>query len=231
MLPPLDLSSPPPPPGISDKSGLFDLELKRVDNITDAALRVFRNRYDDGDITKDAIFDYVYGVLHAPIYRERFANDLTKALPRIPMAPDFRAFATAGNELADLHLNYETCTEYNLRIVTSRSGDLQSDDYRVGQRGMRFAGRDRTKLVVNDHIRIEGIPQDAHKYVVNGRTPLEWFIDRYRVKQDRHSGIVNDPNCWFTKPEELVALICRIVHVSVETVRIVDALPSPFPEE
>ena len=87
---------------------------------------------------------------------------------------------------------------------------------------------DRTVLIVNDHIRLAGIPDEAHGYMVNGRTPLEWFIDRYHVTRDRESGIVNDPNGWFSKPEDLIAAIRRIVHVSVETVRIVASLPGPF---
>lgn len=93
---------------------------------------------------------------------------------------------------------------------------------------MRFADGDKSVLIVNEHIRLAGIPLEAHAYVVNGRTPLEWFIDRYRVTRDRHSGIVNDPNAWFPNPEDLIPAIRRIVHVSVETARIVAGLPDPF---
>ena len=89
----------------------------RIDNILDTALHAFREHYRDDSITKDAIFDYVYGVLHAPSYREAFANDLSKMIPRIPFAPDFRTFAAAGVALADLHLNYETCERYPLQLV------------------------------------------------------------------------------------------------------------------
>ena len=95
---------------------------------------------------------------------------------------------------------------------------------------MRFADDDRIVLIVNDHINLAGIPAEAHGYMVSGRTPLEWLIDRYRVTRDRESGIVNDPNGWFAKPEDLIAAIRRIVHVSVETVRIVAGLPHPFSE-
>ncbi len=201
--------------------------LDRIDNITDAALLAFRERYDDSTITKDAIFDYVYGVLHSPSYRERFANDLAKGLPRVPMAPSFQAFAEAGRKLAELHIGYETCEEYPLQVESDSPGDPVPEQYRIGSRAMRFADKARTVLVVNDHIRISGIPSEAHQYQVNGRTPLEWFIDRYRIKQDRESGIVNDPNDWFDDPKDLVAAIRQIVHVSVETVRIVEGLPDP----
>ena len=166
-------------------------------------------------------------MLHAPAYRGRFANDLSKALPRIPMAPDFGAFAQAGRDLATLHLGYETCAEYPLEIVAARPGGLESHHFRLGTRAMRFTD-EKTVLIVNDHVRLAGIPPEAHRYVVNGRTPLEWFIDRYRVTQDKESGIVNDPNGWFAQPEDLIAAIRRIVHVSVETVRIVASLPEPF---
>ena len=95
---------------------------------------------------------------------------------------------------------------------------------------MRFADKDKAVLNLNEHVRVAGFPQEAHDYVVNGRTPIEWFIDRYHVKQDSRSGIVNDPNAWFSNPEDLLSAIRRIVHVSVETVRIVAGLPEPFAE-
>ena len=206
-------------------------DLERVDNITDAALDAFRTRYGDGAITKDRIFDYVYGVLHAPLYRERFANDLTKALPRVPMAPDFHAFAEGGRALLRLHIGYESCEEYPLEIESKTPADPGPGHFRIGTRSMRFADKRKTVLVVNDHVRVTGIPAEAHRYQVNGRTPLEWFIDRYRVKQDSQSGIVNDPNGWFEDPRDLITAIRRIVHISVRTTRIVEALPEPFENE
>ena len=182
-------------------------ELERIDNITDTAVRAFRVRYNDNTITKDGIFDYVYGVLHAPAYRERFANDLTKELPRLPLAHDFHAFARAGRELAELHLGYETCQEYPLDVTFTQLGEPRPEQFRVGERAMRYSDNDRTILIVNDHLRLGGIPPGAHQYQVNGRTPLEWFIDRYRITRNKESGIVNDPNAWFDDPRELIAMI------------------------
>ena len=202
--------------------------LERIDNITDTALRAFRVRYNDNTITKDEIFDYVYGILHASGYRERFANDLTKELPRVPMAPDFRTFAEAGRALAELHLGYETSEEYPLEIVFAQPGEPRPEHYRIGRQAMRFADTDRSVLIVNEHIRLAGIPAEEHEYHVNGRTPLEWFIDRYRFTQDKESGIVNDPNGWFDDPKDLIAAIRRILYVSLETARIVEGLPEPF---
>ena len=196
----------------------------RIDNISDTALTAFRKHYTNDTITKDAIFDYVYGVLHAPDFRERFATAFAKELPRIPKAPDFHAFAGAGEALARLHLEYETCDEYPLETEV-KPDNPQPEHFRIGTRKMRFADKEKTTLIVNDHVRLSGIPEEAHRYVVNGRTPLEWFIDRYRITTDKRSGITNDPNGWFADPRDLVTAIRRIVHVSVETIRTVEALP------
>ena len=206
-------------------------ESGRIDNISDTALQAFRNHYSDNTISKDDIFDYVYGVLHAPSYREQFANDLSKMIPRIPYAPDFRTFAEAGKALADLHLNYETCQQYpNLSVGPIKPSLLweeKPEHFLLGKRAMRFADKqERTTLIINEHVCLSGIPQEAHRYVVNGRTPLEWFIDRYKIKQDKNSGIINDPNGWFDNPRDLITAIERIVHVSVESARIVENLPT-----
>ena len=224
----------PRPADASNTTGTFqgfDEAPERIDNISDTALRSFREHYRDDSITKDDIFDYVYGVLHAPGYRDEFANDLSKMIPRIPLAPDFRAFAEAGQRLADLHLNYETCEQYpHLKvepITPSLLWEEKPEHFRLGKRAMRFADRDtKTTLTINEHVCLSGIPEEAHRYVVNGRTPLEWFIDRYKIKKDTASGILNDPNGWFENPRDLITAIERIVHVSVESTRIIENLPS-----
>ena len=217
----------------SDTTQLFEdteEEFERIDNITDTALRDFQEHYEDSTITKDTIFDYVYGILHAPDYREEFAYDLTKMLPRIPYAKDFHVFAKAGSELAVLHLNYETCEQYlNLR-VEPLNRDLfweeSQEHFVLGTRSMKFADDNKTTLILNEHVCLAGIPLEAHQYVVNGRTPLEWFIDRYKIKQDTESMIVNDPNGWFENPRDIVTAIERIVQVSVESTKIIENLPS-----
>ena len=200
----------------------------RIDNISDTALRKFCENYRDDAIRKDAIFDYVYGVLHAPSYREQFANDLSKEIPRIPFAPDFHAFAEAGKALAALHLGYETCEQYPLSLVFAHDGEPQPHHFRLTEKAMRFATPAKTTLIINEHVRLTGIPEMAHRYVVNGRTPLEWFIDRYKIKRDKESGILNHPNGWFENPRDLVTAIKRIVYVSVESTRIIEGLPSQF---
>ena len=212
--------------GVQDQlPGLPD-DVQRFDNISDAALRKFRIHYQDPSITKDAIFDYAYGLLHAPAYRQRFANDLSKELPRIPLAPDFHAFAQAGGQLMALHLGYETCPEHALGLTFTGDGAPKPQHFRIGARKMRFTDADKSELILNDHLRLTGIPPEAHHYEVNGRTPLEWLIDRYRIVQDKQSGITNDPNAWFDHPQDLIPTFRRIVHLSVETTRIVAQLPA-----
>ena len=108
----------------------------------------------------------------------------------------------------------------------------RAQHFRIGRKKMKWTDRElRTELVINEHLRLKGIPTAAHQYEVNGRTPIEWFIDRYRIVQDRRSGLVNDPNGWFEDPRDLIRAICRIVHVSVETVRIVENLPEPIAKD
>ena len=156
-------------------------------------------------------------------------------IPRIPFAPDFYAFAEAGVVLASLHLNYETCEPYPDIEVEPVNRELfweeKLEHFLLGMRAMRFADAEKTTLIINEHVQLSGIPEAAHRYVVNGRTALEWFIDRYKIKQDRESGIINDPNGWFENPRDLITAIERIIHVSVESTRIIDSLPTEINDE
>ena len=204
----------------------------RVDNISDTVLRVFQKHCKDKTITKDTIFDYVYGILHAPYYREQFASDLLKEIPRIPFAPDFRAFAEAGKALADLHLNYETCERFPNVKVEPRKQDLfweeKPEYFLLDKRGMYFMDKNKKDvLIINEHVQLSGIPEEAHGYVVNGKTPLEWFINRYKITlPEKNNGILNDANGWFENPRDLIIAIERIIHVSVESARIIEGLAS-----
>ena len=157
-------------------------------------------------------------------------------IPRIPYAPDFWAFAKAGAALAELHLNYETCNRYPDIRVEPLSKDLfweeKPEHFLIGEKKMKFTDKEqRETLILNEHVQLTGIPEAAHRYVVNGRTPLEWFINRYEIKTDKPSGIVNDPNGWFAEPRDLVTAIERIVYVSVESARIVEGLPKEITKE
>ena len=224
-------SYPKPPKALdtTDKLPGIERESDRIDNISDIALNAFRKHYPDDAITKDAIFDYVYGVLHSPTYREKFANDLSKVLPRIPFAPDFHTFAKAGGELATLHLGYETCEQYPIDITSTHQEESEPKHFLIDERGMRFADNEETTLIINDYVKLSGIPAEAHRYIINGKTPLEWFIERYQINRER--GVHNDPNGWFADPRDLVTAIERIVHVSVESTRIIEGLPSQLTDD
>ena len=190
----------------------------RRENITDWALDRFRSHYRDDSITKWDIFYYVYGLLHHPGYRERYQADLKRDLPRIPFAPDFRAFAEAGARLATIHVGYEEQPEYRLRQVETPDMPL---DWRVEK--MRLS-KDKTQLRYNDFLTLDGIPAAAYGYRLGNRSALEWIIDQYRVKTDKRSGIVNDPNRGDDR-EYIVRLIGKVISVSLETVGIVEGLP------
>ena len=217
---------PEPPEALDTTIELPGIECdsNSIDNISDAVLCDFREYYPSIEITKDDIFDYVYGVLHAPSYRNKFANNLSKEMPRIPFASNFCAFADAGAALAILHLSYETCERYQLNVIFAHEGEPQPQHFQLSESAMRFEDEAKTTLKINDHVCLTGIPEEAHRYVVNGRTPLEWLIDRYQITRD--SGILNDPNGWFEHPRDLVTAIERIVYVSVESTRIIEGLPS-----
>ena len=201
---------------------------RRVDNVTDGILKVYREAFGE-QVSKDDVFFYVYGVLHSPQYRTEFAADLKRMLPRIPLAAtrqDFEAFTEAGRKLSDLHVNYEWVDPYPLHEQGVLAGDPW-ETYRVTK--MRWADKtSKTALIVNQHVTLGDIPADAHRYMLGSRSAIEWLIDRYQVKTDKASGIVNDPNDWGRKhgdPRYIVDLVKRVVRVSVDTMRIVDGLP------
>ncbi|NJN76128.1 MAG: endonuclease [Synechococcaceae cyanobacterium RL_1_2] len=147
-------------------------------------------------------------------------------LPRIPYAGDFWAFSKAGRELAHWHLNYETIEPYNLTEWTNNLF-LEGNDYKVQK--MKFGKdkkeTDQTVIIYNSKLTLSGIPIEAYDYIVNGKSAIEWIMDRYQLKKDKASGIINDPNDWSDDPRYIVDLIKRVVRVSVETVAIVEALP------
>ena len=214
--------------------------LIRHDAITDEALDFFRKVYPAGmngrlikdggpEIRKEDIFYYVYGILHSPEYQKRFEANLKKELPRIPLAADFSAFSIAGRALANLHINYESVEPY----VLDYSGNIDNpgpvEKMRWGKKKNPITGKmedDKTVLVYNSNLTYRGIPETIQRYVVNGRTPLEWMIDRYQIKTDKASGIINNPNDYSDDPSYISTLIRRLVAVSVETMQIVDAMLS-----
>ncbi len=192
------------------------------ENITDWALDQFRTHYRDPVISKWSIFDYVYGLLHHPGYRAKFADNLKRELPRIPFAPDFRAFQLAGQKLIKLHLDYEKLDPYDLQLVETAGEPLS---YRVDDK-MRLS-KDKTKLTVNKSLTLAGIPPAALDYRLGNRSALEWVVDQYQVHTDPRSGITSDPNRP-DDPQYIVRLVGQVVRVSVETVGIVAGLPKEY---
>ena len=192
----------------------------RQENITDWALSEFRTHYGDDTITKWDIFHYTYGLLHHPTYREKYQMNLKRDLPHIPFAEDFWRFANAGAQLADLHVNYESVPKYDqLRNVETPGLPI---DWRVER--MRLS-KDKTQLKYNDFLTLDGIPPEVYDYKLGNRSALEWVIDQYRVKTDKRSGIVNDPNPT-DQPRYIVDLVGRVITVSLRTVEIVKKLPA-----
>jgi len=162
----------------------------------------------------------VYGQLHHPGYREKFADNLKRELPRIPFAPDFRAFAKAGQKLARLHLDYEQLQPWDLDLIETPGVPLS---YRVDDK-MRLS-KDKLRLTVNPSLTLAGIPPAALNYRLGNRSALEWVVDQYQVSTDKRSGIASDPNR-DDDPQYIVRLVGQVVRVSMETVAIVNSLPA-----
>ncbi|GHU35954.1 hypothetical protein FACS1894172_18350 [Spirochaetia bacterium] len=261
---------------------LFDesTQYTRRDGISDFILAQAHTRYGK-TVTKEDIFYYVYGFLHSPDYRTKFANDLKKMLPRLPLVDtpkDFWTFSKAGRALADLHLNYETVPPYpDVKVGYRDEGmgysdegigysdegigysdesmgysdeDMGYKDEDMGYREnttlppyplnpmphtlftvekMRFPAKDKKDTIIyNSRIMVSNIPAKAYEYVVNGKSAIEWIMDRYQVKIDKDSGIKNDPNDWAAEHEKsryILDLLLSVINVSVQTVDIVATLP------
>ena len=199
----------------------------KKENVPDSILKEYQQKYQDKTITKSDIFYYIYGVLHSPEYKQRFGSDLKKMLPRIPFTADFWTFSKAGRELAYWHINYETIEPYELEEF-KKDLYLDNQDYQVEKMvfGKNKNGLDKTIIIYNSKLTLSQIPLEAYEYIVNGKSALEWIMERYKVTKDKDSGIINDPNHWSENPRYIVDLVKRIVRVSLETVRIVNSLPA-----
>ena len=210
-----------------------ETKYQRKDGISDEGLEHFQAAYPNEQITKEDIFYYTYGLLHSEEYRVRYADNLTKELPRIPCvkkAEDFWAFSKAGRELAHWHLNYETIEPYKATLDTGSTpySQLSTEDFYVEK--MKFAKKgEKGTVIYNKRITIKDIPVEAYEYVVNGKPALEWVMERQGVSTHKDSGIVNDANDWaietMNNPAYPLELFLRVITVSLETMKIVRALP------
>lgn len=210
---------------------LFETETNkymRRDGITDFILKQCQDRYGN-KVTKEDIFYYVYGLLHSKDYRTKFSADLKKMLPRIPfvdMPKDFWTFSKAGRDLAELHLNYEKISAWPRVKITG----IESNNFKVEKLKFAKVGKedDKSTIIYNPFIKIENIPLEAYEYVINGKSAIEWIINRYRVEIDKDSGIKNDPNDWgleHNNPRYILDLLLSIITVSMKTREIVNNLP------
>ena len=242
-------------------SGLFTQQSKqdsssytRKDGITDEGLQHFQQSYPNETIAKEDIFYYVYGLLHSPEYRGRYANNLSRELPRIPCvktADDFWAFSQAGRDLAHWHLNYETVDLHPATLEASgTSTQAKAKSLGISDSGMKpkeiearyhvtkmkhpkvnnARGMDPTTIIYNDHIIVKNIPEEAYEYVINGKSAIEWVIERQCIKADNASSIINDSNNWaietMENPKYPLELLLRIIAVSLKTNEIVSNLPN-----
>ena len=205
----------------------------RKDGISDAGLTHFQQAYPNETLSKEDIFYYVYGLLHSQDYRDRYADNLSKELPRIPCvktAKDFWYFSQAGRDLAELHINYETVTPYPVTLDCGKRSikQLSNEDFRVTKMKLAKKGEKHT-IIYNHAITVRDIPEEAYDYVVNGKAAIEWVMDRQCVKTDKDSGIVNDANDWaietMNNPKYPLELLQRVITVSLETMKIVNNLP------
>ncbi|HGE5775317.1 TPA: DEAD/DEAH box helicase [Flavobacterium psychrophilum] len=216
-------------------------EFVRRDAISDFILDQAKERYGK-NVTKEDIFYYVYGLLHSPTYREMFANDLKKMLPRLPLLDDVRdfwKFSKAGRELAELHINYENQPKpagviviHNPLTITETLKQLSADeikyiDYKVEK--MKFPKKDQKETIFyNSRITIDNIPAKAYQYVVNGKPAIEWIMERYAITTHKESQITNNPNDWSAEtgnPKYILDLLLSVINVSLQTVDIVEGLP------
>jgi predicted helicase len=227
------------------QSGLFDSEeletqYQRRDAITDEGLQHFLDAYPGEQISKEDIFYYVYGLLHSQEYRDRYADNLSKELPRIPCVktPEgFWGFSKAGRDLAEIHLNYEAVEPYKATVEEKGDKSDRQAYYRVEKmkhpKVKNDEGKsvnDLTRVIYNPRITVSDIPVEAYDYVVNGKPAIEWVIERQCVKTDKDSGIVNDANDWANEtmndPRYPLDLLLRVITVSLKTNEIVASLPA-----
>jgi predicted helicase len=202
----------------------------RNDGVSDWILTQCRKQYGyKTPITKEDIFYYVYGILHSPDYRSTFEADLKKMLPRLPLVEskeDFYAFSNAGRKLAELHLNYETIEPYKeCEIISGNSNNYLVEKMRFGKKDSKTA--DKSVIYYNNAITIQKIPLEAYEYVVNGKSAIEWIMERYAVTTDSKSGITNNPNDWAIEHNDekyILNLLLRVINVSMQTIEIVKSL-------
>ena len=197
---------------------IYDKEGEPQDNITNWALELFQKHYNNQEITKEQIFNYVYAVLHNPKYRQKYEQNLKRNFPRIPFYDNFEQWAKLGKELIDLHLNYETIEKYPLTRIDTNKAKIPKVKLK--------ADKTNGTIQLDDNTRLENVPKEAWEYLLGNRSALEWVLDQYKEKTSKDATIAQNFNTYkfADHKEHVIDLLCRVCKVSVETVRIVQAL-------
>ena len=202
---------------------------KKIDNINPYFVKMYREHYLDQKINADALFYHIYALLHAGWYREKYKNSLSKETPRLPFVQDFWQYVEIGKKLAKLHVNYEQVKPYTkLKITGLEQSNLRVQKMKHPKNGKE---NDLSTIIYNDDITISNIPEEAYRYEVAGHSAIWWIMNRYQVKTDKKSSIVNDPNKWSDHPHYIIGLLARIVTVSIESFKLIDALPTETDEK
>ena len=204
---------------------IYDKEGKPLENITNWSLELFQNHYNNQEITKEQIFNYVYAVLHDPKYRQKYEQNLKREFPRVPFYDNFEQWAKFGKELMDLHLNYESVEQYPLKRI-------DSDKAKIPKVKLK-ADKTNGVIILDDNTQLSGIPNEAWDYKLGNRSALEWVLDQYKEKTPKDATIAQNFNTYrfADHKEHVIDLLCRVCKVSIETVRIVQSLHDLSPIE
>lgn len=197
----------------------------KKDGVSDYIFNLAKEKYST-KITKEDIFYYVYGFLHNEDYKKEFEADLNKLTPRLPLVDDyniFKSYSDIGRELANLHLNYENIEGDKIVIVEGE----ESNNFKVEK--MRFENKDQKDIIIfNSDIKIKNIPLEAYEYQVNGKSAIEWIMERYAVTVNKDSQIENNPNLWCEEnknPRYILDLLLSVISLSLKTNELIKKLP------
>ena len=207
----------------SSNQDLFsESESGRSFAISQTTLERYRKKFGQS-VSEENIFYYVYGLLNHPDYVRKYKNELGKGLPRIPMVSAFHELSDLGSTLGELHINYEKASGY------FPTGLEEFKKERIAVERIRFdkvnGVSDKTRLIINSSVLISDIPAEADQYQLSGRSALEWIVDRYEIKTDKGSGIVQDPNAFSSVTTYVTDLIAQVIEVSIKHVDLVSKAP------
>lgn len=200
----------------------YEPQYKKRYAISDASLKKFQEIYGN-KVDKEKIFYYIYAVLQSRGYIKTYEDNLSKEMPRIPMLSNFMDYVEIGKKLADLHVNYETpVSPEKIGLVVK----LDKPEYKVTKMKFKKQGKEICKdtIIYNDYITISNIPKRAYEYIVNGKSAIEWILERYAMTVDKASGIVDNPNT-YEDSKYLFDLLISVINVSIKTMDLIDSMP------